>query len=135
MSKFDQDSFAPLLGRILLATIFLAAGLSKITAFEGTVGYIGSQGVPFPTLAALGTILLEIGGGLILVLGWHARWAAAALGLFTLITAVLFHNFWAVAPDQFQNQLIHFQKNLAIAGGMLYVVLFGSGAYSLRRDD
>jgi putative oxidoreductase len=70
-----------------------------------------------------------------LVVGWRARWAAAALGLFTGVAALVFHNFWAASPDAFQGQLIHFQKNLAIMGGLLYVVLHGSGPYSISCDD
>lgn len=135
MNAFDRDGLGPLVGRVLMAVIFLAAGVGKLTAFAGTVGYIASQGIPLPGVAAIGTIVLEIGGGLMLVLGWRARWAAAALGLFTLLAAAIFHAFWTAAPDQFQNQLIHFQKNMAIAGGLLYLVLHGSGRYSIIKDE
>ncbi len=130
---FDRNDFGHLAGRILMAVIFVAAGIGKLTAFQGTVGYIASQGVPLPSLAAVATICLEIGGGMMLILGFKARWAAAALGLFTIVAGLIFHNFWAASPDQFQNQLIHFQKNLAMAGGLLYLVLHGSGRYSLGK--
>jgi len=131
----ENSSFGPLVARVLMAIIFVAAGLSKLTAFGPTAGYIASQGIPLAPLVTAGTIALEIGGGLMLIAGFQARWAAAALALFTLVAAVLFHNFWAAAPDQLQNQLIHFQKNLAMVGGLLMVVLHGSGAYSLTRED
>ena len=75
------NHYGPLAGRILIAAIFVVAGLGKITGFECTVGYIASQGLPRPQLAAIGAILVELGGGIMLVLGWKTRWAAAALFL------------------------------------------------------
>lgn len=125
------DRYAPLPGRVLMAMIFIMAGYGKITGFEGTAGYIASKGLPLPELAAAAAILVELGGGILLVIGWQARWAAAALAVFTVMAAVIFHNFWAVAPDQVQNQTIHFMKNLAITGGLLYVVAHGAGPLSV----
>lgn len=127
------NRFGPLLGRILIAFIFVFAGYGKITGFEGTVGYIASKGMPVPQLAAIGAILIEVGGGLMLVLGLKARWAAAALFVFTLLTALIFHDFWAAAADQAQNQMIHFMKNVSMAGGLLYVLVHGSGPLSLDK--
>lgn len=127
------NRFGPLVGRILIAFIFLFAGFGKITGFEGTVAYIASKGMPLPQLAAIGAILVEVGGGLMVVLGWKARWAAAAMFIFTLLTALIFHNFWAAAADQAQNQMIHFMKNISMMGGLLYVVVHGSGPLSLDR--
>lgn len=131
----QNAGFGPLVARVLIAIIFVAAGLSKLMAFGPTADYIASQGIPLAPLVTAGTIALEIGGGLMLIAGFQARWAAAALAFFTLVAALLFHNFWAAAPEQFQNQLIHFQKNLAMVGGLLMVVLHGSGAYSLSRES
>jgi len=131
----QNSGIGPLVARVLMAIIFVAAGLSKLMAFGPTAGYIASQGIPLSQLVTAGTIALEIGGGIMLITGFQARLAAAALAFFTLVAAVLFHNFWAAEPDQFQNQLIHFQKNLAMVGGLLMVVLHGSGAYSLSRED
>jgi putative oxidoreductase len=127
--------YGPLAGRILIALIFLFAGFGKITGFEGTVGYIASKGLPFPQLAAIGTIIVELGCGTMLVLGLKTRWAAAALFVFTGLAALFFHNFWAAAPDQAQNQMVHFMKNLAMMGGMLFVMVHGGGALSMDRDD
>jgi putative oxidoreductase len=127
--------YGPLAGRILIALIFVLSGFSKITGFDGTVGYIASKGLPLPQLAAIGAIIVELGGGILLVLGWKARWAAAAMSLFTALAALLFHNFWAVPPEQAQNQMIHFMKNISMIGGLLYVVVHGSGPLSLDRDD
>lgn len=128
------NRYGSLTGRILIALIFILSGFSKIAGFEGTVGYIASQGLPLPQLLAIGAIIVELGGGLMLVFGWKARWAAAALFVFTALAALLFHNFWAVPPDQAQNQMIHFMKNLSMMGGLLFVVLHGSGSLSLEKD-
>lgn len=127
------NRYGPLAGRSLMAFIFIFAGYGKLTGFAGTVGYIASKGLPLPELAAIAAIIIELGGGLMLVLGWKARWAAAALMLFTALTAVIFHDFWSSGPDQVQNQMIHFMKNLSMMGGLLYVVVHDSGPVSLRR--
>ncbi|MES2047895.1 MAG: DoxX family protein [Pseudomonadota bacterium] len=125
------QQFGPLVGRILIALIFVMSGAGKIPGFEGTVGYIASKGLPFPALAAIAAIMVELGGGIALILGYKARWAAAAMLLFTVSAAVFFHNFWGVPADQAQNQMIHFMKNISMAGGLLMVVVNGSGAFSL----
>lgn len=128
------NRYGPLAGRILIALIFIFAGFGKIAGFEGTVGYIASKGLPLPQLAAIGAIIVELGCGIMLVLGWKTRLAAAALFIFTALAALFFHNFWAVSPDQAQNQMIHFMKNMAMMGGMLFVVIHGAGPLSLDRD-
>src|SRR3569832_2375719 len=99
--------------------------------FVGTVGYIASKGLPLPQLLAGGFFLVELVGGLLLIIGWNTRWAAAALFVFTLLAALFFHNFWSMPAEQAQNQMIHFMKNLAMAGGLLYVVVHGSGPFGL----
>lgn len=132
MNKLEQ--YGPLVGRFLLALIFVLSGFGKIPGFEGTVGYIASKGLPFPQLAAIAAIVVELGGGIALILGWKARWAAAAMLLFTVSAALIFHNFWGVPADQAQNQMIHFMKNISIAGGLLMVIVNGSGPYSLERS-
>jgi putative oxidoreductase len=123
--------YFPVVGRFLLALIFVLSGWGKITGFEGTVAYMASKGMPFPQFLLPGAIIVELGGGLALMLGWKARWAALALFLFCIPTALVFHNFWAVPPEQAQNQMIHFLKNLAIMGGLLYVVAFGPGPFGI----
>ncbi len=125
--------FGPLIGRILIAFIFLFAGYGKVTGFEGTVGYIASKGLPLPQFAAIGAIIIELCGGLMLVVGWRARVAATALFIFTLLAALFFHNFWAVPADQVQNTMIHFMKNISMTGGLLYVIVYGSGPLSLDK--
>jgi putative oxidoreductase len=127
--------YGPLAGRILIALIFLLAGFGKLTGFAGTVGYIASKGLPLPQLAAVGAIIVELGGGIMLVVGWKTRLAAAVIFAFTALTALIFHNFWSVPPEQAQNQMIHFMKNISMMGGLLYVVIHGAGALSLDGSD
>jgi putative oxidoreductase len=127
------DRFGPLVGRTLIALIFVLSGFGKITGFEATVGYIASKGLPLASAAAVAAIVVELGGGILLIVGWKARWAAAAMFVFTAMAAVIFHNFWAVPADQVQNTMIHFMKNVSMMGGLLYVAVHGSGALSLDR--
>ncbi|MFN7888378.1 MAG: DoxX family protein, partial [Betaproteobacteria bacterium] len=131
LTNSNLNHFAALAGRILLALMFVLAGFSKIGGFDGTVGYIASKGLPLPTLLAIGTIALEIVGGLALAVGYKARWAALALAVFTLIASVIFHNYWAMPVDQQRMQMLMFMKNLAVAGGMLMVFALGPGGLSL----
>jgi putative oxidoreductase len=128
------DRFGPLVGRCLLGLIFIVAGWGKIMAYSGTAGYMASKGMPLVTLLLPLTILLELGCGLMLVTGWHARWAALALFLFIIPTTLIFHNFLAAPPAQVQNQMNNFLKNIAIMGGMLYVIVYGSGPISASRS-
>lgn len=117
---------ASLTGRVLLSAIFLLSGVSKISAPAGMIGYIESVGLPFPTLALAIAILVEVVGGIALILGYRTRLVAAGLAVFSVATALAFHN---QLGDQ--NQFIHFFKNIAMAGGLLQVVAFGTGRFSL----
>ena len=129
-----QHDWAALVGRILLALIFILSGFSKIGGFEGTVGYIASKGLPMPQVLAAATILVELGGGILLVLGWKARWAALAIAAFTLLAAFLFHNYWTFPPAQRTDEFNAFWKNIAISGGMLVVFAFGPGRLAVDRN-
>jgi putative oxidoreductase len=128
--------FGPLVARILLALIFLLSGFHKLMAFEHTAAYMAAHGLPAAHVLLVATIAIEFAGSLMILLGWQARLGAAALFLFLIPTTLVFHAFWAVNPADtvaVQNQMNHFMKNLAIMGGMLYVVVYGSGPLSLRR--
>ncbi len=120
-----------LIGRLLLAALFLPAGISKIGGFSGTVGYIASAGLPLPEVVAALAIVVEVGAALALILGWGTRWAALALALFTLVASVAFHNFWALPAEQVMMQQLMFFKNIAVAGGLLVLAAFGAGALSI----
>lgn len=122
-----------LVGRILLAVMFIISGWGKIGGFDGTVGYIGSVGLPMPQVLAIATIILELVAGVLLVIGWKTRWAAWALALFTLLAGVLFHNYWTLPADKQMMQQIMFLKNLSITGGLLMLAVAGPGAWSVDR--
>ncbi|ABD70291.1 DoxX [Rhodoferax ferrireducens T118] len=126
-----------LIGRLLLALLFLPAGISKIAGFAGTVGYIGSKGLPMPALGAVIAIIVEVGGSLALISGLGTRFAALALAAFTLVATFFFHNFWGVPVDQAMMQQLMFYKNIAVVGGLLLLAAHGAGAWSLdaRRQD
>ena len=125
-----------LAGRLLLALLFLPAGIGKLTGFAGTVGYISSVGLPMPQLAAVLALTVEILGGLALIAGFGTRLAALALALFTLVASFFFHAFWSAPADQqFMQQLLFF-KNIAVTGGLLTLAAWGAGAWSVdaRRE-
>ncbi len=120
-----------LVGRLLLAALFLPAGISKIGGFAGTAGYIASKGLPLPEVGAAIAIVVEIVGGLALIAGFGTRLAALALALFTLVATFIFHNYWGVPAEQVMGQQINFWKNISIAGGFLVLAAFGPGAFSI----
>jgi len=124
-----------MVGRVLLALLFIPAGFGKLTGFAGTVGYIASKGVPFPELAAAAAIGVELGLGTLLLIGWQARWAALGIAFFTLVISFIFHNFWAVPPEQVMAQQQSFFKNIAVVGGLLMVAAWGAGGWSLDGND
>ena len=117
----QSDALISLIARVLMAYIFIMAGWGKITAYSATVGYMESMGVPGALLPL--TILIEFGGGLALLFGFQARFAALGLALFSLITAFLFHG---GAEDA-----INFMKNMAMTGGLLFLMLHGAGKFSV----
>jgi putative oxidoreductase len=130
MNASLQNSFA-LVGRILLALLFLPAGLSKISGFSGTAGYIGSVGLPLPEVAAALAIVVEVGGALALIAGFGTRFAAIALAVFTLVATFAFHNYWAMPADKVMIQQLMFFKNIAVVGGLLALAALGAGKLSL----
>ena len=117
--------------RILMASIFISAGFSKILGFDGVTAYIASKGLPFPMVVAGLTVALEILGGLAVIIGYQARIAGLLLGLFSIVAAFIFHNFWTFPPEQVYLQNIMFMKNLSMAGGLFLLTVFGAGAYSV----
>jgi putative oxidoreductase len=134
MSTSLQNSFS-LVGRILLAALFLPAGIAKLTGFAGTVGYIASVGLPFATLGAIIALVVEIGGGLALLAGYRTRATAVVLAVFTLAASVFFHAYWAAPADQAMVAELLFFKNIAIIGGLLILAAYGAGAWALDARD
>ena len=125
---------AALAGRILVALLFILAGWNKIGGFDGVAGYIGSKGLPMPQVLAALTIALELGGGLLLAIGFKTRLVAVLFFLWLIPTTVLFHAFWGVADAaQAQAQFNNFFKNVSIMGAMALLFAFGPGAYSLDK--
>ncbi len=120
-----------LAGRLLLAALFLPAGLSKLVGFAGTVGYISSVGLPMPQVAAVVALIVEIVGGLVLIAGYRTRVAALVLAVFTIVASVFFHNYWAVPAEAQMVQQLLFFKNIAVVGGLLTLAAWGPGAWSV----
>ncbi|MGY2488450.1 DoxX family protein [Cupriavidus sp. CP313] len=128
MKTVSADSYPKLavIGRLLIATVFIVSGLGKLAAPGATIGYIEAMGLPAPSLAFVAAMALELAGGVLLIVGYHARTVAALLAAYSVLTALVFHHGFGD-----QNQVFHFLKNLAMAGGLLQVIAFGAGAYSL----
>lgn len=124
-----------LLARVLLALMFVMAGFSKLTNLDGTAGYIASGGLPFASVLAVVVGLLELLGGLAIIVGFQARWAALALGVFTIAASLLFHKFWAVPADQQMVQQLMFMKNLSVAGGLFLLAALGAGNLAFDRSN
>ena len=125
-----QDVLA-LVGRIMIAYLFIPAGFGKLMGFAGTVGYINSVGLPLPQVGAVIAIVVELGLGIALLLGYKTRIVAIVMALFTIAAALFFHKYWS-APDAMKMmQTINFNKNIAIAGGLLAIAGFGAGRLSL----
>jgi putative oxidoreductase len=121
-------NYLALIGRILIGLPFAMSGFGKLAAYGPTTAMIGAVGLPLPPLAFVVAVAVELGGGLLLVLGYRVRPVALALAAFSLATAVSFHGNFAD-----QNQMIHFLKNVMIAGGLLQIAAFGAGAISIEQ--
>ena len=129
----SRKDVAALVGRVLLAVMFVSAGFGKITGYEGTAGFMTSVGMPMVGVLLPLTILVELGGGIALIVGWKARWVALILAVFTLLASLVFHNYWAMAGEAVMANMLFFYKNIAVVGGMLMVFAFGPGRFSVDR--
>ena len=122
----NATRYLPFAGRVLIGLPFAMSGLGKLSAYGATTQMIAAVGLPVPPLAFVVAVAVELGGGLLLIAGWRTRLVASALALFAIATALSFHSNFAD-----QNQMIHFLKNVMLAGGLLQIVAFGAGALSL----
>lgn len=129
-----SKTWGVLLGRICLAAIFLQSGYDKLFHFERAVKLMASKNMPMPEILLVPAIVILLAGGVMLLIGWKARWAALALIVFMLPATLYFHSFWTYPDAQFVNQFHHFFKNLAIIGGLLLVLGMGSGGMSVERE-
>lgn len=118
--------YLPAFGRLLIAVIFVLSGLGKLADPAGTQAYIAAAGLPVPIAAYAVAVIVELGGGILLILGWQTRIVALAIGVFSIAAALGFHNNLADRMQQIQ-----FLKDVAITGGLLQIVAFGAGAFSL----
>jgi putative oxidoreductase len=121
-----QSSYIAAFGRLLMALIFVISGAGKIAAPAMTLGYIASAGLPLPVVGYFLAIAIEIGGGILLAVGFRTRIVAVAMAAFSAATALIFHHDFADP-----NQMMHFLKNLAMTGGLLQIVAFGGGVFSI----
>ena len=119
------------LGRVLLALIFVRAGINKLGSIDATAAEMAKGGIPLSNILVYGAIVMELGVGLLLMVGLFARCAALALFFYTLVLALIFHAYWAAPAAQARMQASFFFGHLSMMGGMLMVVAFGAGALSL----
>ena len=122
-----------LAGRLLVAYLFIPAGFAKLMGFAGTVGYIKSVGLPLPEVAAAIAIVVELGAGIALLLGYKTRIAAIVLAVFTLVASFFFHAYWAAPEAMKMVATLLFTKNIAIVGGLLTLAAFGPGRLSIDK--
>jgi len=127
----SSSSVVPLLGRILVSVVFILGGIGKITGFSMEEGMVAAKHLPMPAVALGIALVIELVGGLAILLGLYTRFTAWILFLYLIPTTFLFHNFWAFQGMDRIDPMIHFEKNLAIMGGLLILAAFGPGAYSL----
>ncbi len=118
------DTYAMLIGRVLIGLLFLVTGIQVVMGFSGFTGMLSSMGLPMASLLAIAVVVVKVGGGAALIIGWNVRYASIALMIFTIFTILLVHN-------NFGDQLVMMLKNLAIIGGLLYVYKCGAGSHKL----
>lgn len=128
------NPIVPLVARLLMAAIFLVFGVRKVLAFAGTAAYFTKLGFPAAEVFTVIAIIVEIGGGILLVIGWRTRWVAWLLALFVLIAMLMAHRYWEFDAAQYANQMTHFFKNVAIIGGLTMVAAFGPGSMSVDKS-
>jgi putative oxidoreductase len=130
MSHLFQNALT-LLGRVLIALLFIPAGLMKVSGFDGTVGYIASVGLPLPELGAVLAIIVELVVATAFLIGFKTKSAALILAVFTFFATIFFHNYWALPADQQMIPQLLFFKNIAVTGALLMLGVLGGGQWTL----
>lgn len=134
MNYTTAQNWMTLIGRILFSFIFILSGIMKVTNFTNSVAYIETLGLMFhPELLISLAIVFELGGSLLVLLGWHARLGALLLFIFTLAVSFMIHHFWNYPAEHVQAQMTLFLKNISIAGACLYILAFGAGDFTLQK--
>lgn len=128
-----MNPLLPLVGRLLIAALFIVAGTRKIMMWPMQVAYFTKLGFPMPEAFTVLAIVIELGAAAALVVGWRTRWAAWLLALFVVIATFMAHRFWEFDAAQQANQMNHFLKNLAIVGGLMFVAAFGPGSAAVDK--
>ena len=127
----SYKAYVSVVGRLLLALMFILSGFGKLGNIEGTAAFIASGGLPAPTVLAAAVGALELFGGLALVVGYQVRLVGLALALFTVAASVVFHAWWSAPADQQYVTQLLFMKNISVAGGMLLISALGAGPLSI----
>jgi len=127
-------SFVLLVSRMFLAGVFIVFGMRKLLAVTGTAGYFTKLGLPMPEILVWLVILVEVGGGILLVIGWRTRLVAWILAGFVVLATLAAHRYWEFDAAQYVPQLTNFMKNLAITGGLLSLAAMGAGRYSVDKQ-
>ena len=128
-----MNNTVALAARICLAILFIVFGAGKAMAFAGTSGYLAKLGFPMPDVMTALAIAFELGGGILLVIGWKTRWVAWGMAIFVVIATLAAHRFWEADAAQIALQRMQFLKNLSILGGLLMVAAFGPGSLSVDK--
>ena len=123
------------LARILIVAIFIYTGITKLMHFSATAHMIGEKGIPLAALAAAIAILIELGGAILIIIGWQTRLAANVQFIYLVFITFMYHNFWAVPPQLHDVQLLNFLKNVGIMGGLLFLATHGAGASSVDAES
>jgi putative oxidoreductase len=129
MNDMLPERYCSLIGRVLIASLFITAGLLFLRSpdFAFACTFMSAKGVPYPRVLLIATIVFQLGFGGMILVGWRMRWAAAALLVWIVPATLIFHSFWGLPPSQAPNEMFHFLKNVAVAGGLLLLISTGDG--------
>ncbi|MGC2332989.1 MAG: DoxX family protein [Candidatus Acidiferrales bacterium] len=127
----SSGGIVPLIGRILLSSVFIIAGIGKIGGFSMEEGFVASKHLPLPAVALAIAMIIELVGGLAILVGFYTRFTAWIVFLYLIPTTFIFHNFWTMQGADRLNTMLHFEKNIAIMGGLLLLAAFGAGGFSI----